>query len=78
MRTHAQRLLTRIGSVYVLDAQFAQHGPDRTAEVGEIIDDQKALLVVRQHRGFQTRKKDDVRSDSIQDCRQTTIMAISY
>ncbi|MCY1360396.1 hypothetical protein D9M69_470200 [compost metagenome] len=52
LRAHFQRLLTGIGSVHFLDAQFAQHRPDRTAEVREIIDDQKTLLVIRQHRRF--------------------------
>ncbi|MNG31888.1 hypothetical protein D3C84_1177750 [compost metagenome] len=51
LRTHAQRHFTSIGGVHVLDAQLTQHGADRTAEIREIIDDQKTFLVVRQHRG---------------------------
>ena len=52
LRTHAQRLLAGVGGIHVLDAQLTQHGTDRTAEIGEIIDDQKTLLVIRQHRRF--------------------------
>ena len=52
LRAHLQRLLAGIGGVHVLDAQFAQHRPDGTAEIREIIDDQKTLLVIRQHRRF--------------------------
>ena len=46
---HAQGLLTAVGSVDVTHAQLAQHGARRRAKVGEVIDDQKALLPVLQH-----------------------------
>jgi hypothetical protein len=52
LRTHAQRLFTGISGVDILDTQFSQHGPNGAAEIREIIDDQKTLLVIRQHRGF--------------------------
>ncbi|MNV59255.1 hypothetical protein D3C71_1516690 [compost metagenome] len=51
LRTHAQRGLAGVGRVDILDPQLTQHRPDGTAEIREIIDDQKTFLVVRQHRG---------------------------
>ncbi len=49
LRAHAQRLLAAVGGVDVAHTQLAQHGPGRRAKVGEIVDDQKALLPVLQH-----------------------------
>ncbi|MNP07977.1 hypothetical protein D3C76_1000280 [compost metagenome] len=46
----AQRLLAGVGGVHFLHPQLAQHGPDRATKIGEIVDDQKAFLVPRQHR----------------------------
>ncbi|MNY47937.1 hypothetical protein D3C86_1832370 [compost metagenome] len=50
LRAQAQRLLAGVGGVHFLDSQLAQHGPDRAAKIGEIIDDQKAFFVPCQHR----------------------------
>ena len=52
LRTHLQRLLAGVCRIHVLDAQLAQHRTHGTAKIREIIDDQKTLLVIRQHRGF--------------------------
>ncbi|MNK91880.1 hypothetical protein D3C87_1119970 [compost metagenome] len=52
LRAHLQRLLTGIGRVDVLDPELTQHRTHGTAEIREIIDDQKTFLVIRQHRRF--------------------------
>lgn len=44
LRAHLQRLLTRVGSIDILDAQFTQHRTHGTAEIRKIIDDQKAFF----------------------------------
>jgi len=52
LRAHLQRLLASVGSIDILDAELTQHRTHGTAEIGKIIDDQKAFLVIRRHRRF--------------------------
>ncbi|MNM28358.1 hypothetical protein D3C81_388720 [compost metagenome] len=49
LRAHAQSLLTTVGGIDITHSQLAQHGASGTAEIGEIINDQKTFLAVDLH-----------------------------
>ncbi|MOA27875.1 hypothetical protein D3C78_1487790 [compost metagenome] len=43
-------LFAAVGGVHVAGADIAQHGLERAAEIGKVVDDQKARAAVIRHR----------------------------